>query len=92
MGRWRVACSGDRRNGSVAIRNDVDILVSQLGPGQTLTHTLRRGRGTWLHVAADAVELNGGALKEGDGAAMEDEGELSIVARETAELVLFDLR
>jgi redox-sensitive bicupin YhaK (pirin superfamily) len=91
VGRWRLVCSGDGRDGSVPIRNDADILVSRLGPGEALTHTLLPGRGAWLHVATGSVELNGQALGPGDGAAIEDEGALQIAARETAEVVLFDL-
>jgi quercetin 2,3-dioxygenase len=42
-------------------------------------------------VATGAVELNGQALGAGDSAAIEEEGDLSIVGSEAAELVLFDL-
>src|SRR5688500_14238689 len=36
VGRWRLVCSGDGRDGSVPIRNDADILVAQLPTGGSL--------------------------------------------------------
>ena len=88
---WRVICSGDGRDGSVPIRQDAEIVVAQLSPGATLTRALGEGRGAWLHVATGGVELNGERLEAGDGAAVEEEAELRVTGRETAELMLFDL-
>ena len=90
-GRWRLISSGNGRDGSVAIRNDTDLFAAQLAPGESLTHTLRDGRGAWLHVATGSVDLNGEAMGSGDGAAIEGEPKLRVVGRETAELILFDL-
>jgi len=89
--RWRLICSGDGRDGSVPIRQDADILVTQLSPGAELTHSLRAGRGAWLHVATGALDLNGHQLNAGDGAAIESESDLRLTGREPAELMLFDL-
>ena len=83
--------SGDGRERSIQIRQDADVYVSQLGAGQTLTHSLGAGRAAWLHVATGSIELNGQPLGPGDGAAIEDERELQLTGAATAELVLFDL-
>jgi quercetin 2,3-dioxygenase len=83
--------SGDGRGGSIQIRQDADVYVSQLDAGGALTHKLRPGRGTWLHVATGSVALNGERLGPGDSAAIEDEAELQLTGVEAAELVLFDL-
>jgi redox-sensitive bicupin YhaK (pirin superfamily) len=88
---WRLICSGDGRDGSVPIRQDADVLVAELSAGAALAHTLRSGRGAWLHVASGGIELNGHQLDAGDGAAVEGEPELRLAGRETAELMLFDL-
>jgi redox-sensitive bicupin YhaK (pirin superfamily) len=37
------------------------------------------------------VELNGNALVAGDGAALSDETEIRVEAREPSEILLFDL-
>ena len=89
--RLLLVSSGDGRDGSIAVRQDADMYVSQLDAEQTLAHALRPGRGAWLHVATGSVTLNGQALGPGDGAAIEDERELQVSGVDTAELVLFDL-
>ncbi len=83
--------SGDGREGSIQIRQDADVYVSQLGAGQRLTHSLKAGRGVWLHVATGSIELNGQPLGPGDGAAVEGEPQLQLTGVDTAELVLFDV-
>ena len=46
---------------------------------------------TWLQVAKGAVELNGKALDQGDGAAIGDEDRLTIKGTKDSEVLLFDL-
>ena len=91
QGRLQLVNSAEGRDGSVPIRQDADVYVSQLAAGQTVTLPLRPGRGAWVHVATGSIELNGEALGPGDGAAIEDESELRLTGLETAELVVFDL-
>jgi quercetin 2,3-dioxygenase len=62
-----------------------------LSPGQQVTHELAKGRYAWLQVAKGAVELNGNPLKQGDGAAVNNEPKLAIKGTEDAEVLLFDL-
>jgi redox-sensitive bicupin YhaK (pirin superfamily) len=62
-----------------------------LPPGQEVIHKLAKGRHGWLQVAKGAVELNGKALKQGDGAAVSDERTLTIKGTGEAEVLLFDL-
>ena len=90
-GQLLLVNSQDGRDQSVEIRQDADVYVSQLGPGQTLSHTLRPGRGAWVHVASGSIELNGEPLGPGDGAAIENETDLRLTGIDTAEPVLFDL-
>jgi redox-sensitive bicupin YhaK (pirin superfamily) len=67
------------------------VYASVLDPGQTVRHTLDRGRGAWLHLVAGTATVNGTALATGDGAAIQNEGALEIQASEPTELLLFDL-
>ena len=55
-----------------------------------MEHELGQGRFGWLQVAKGSVELNGKALKQGDGAATDDQ-KLIIRASEESEVLLFDL-
>jgi len=90
-GRLRLVASRDGADGSVTIHQDARVYASLLDPGQTVRHTLDRGRGAWLHLVAGAATVNGTALATGDGAAIQNEGTLEIHAGEPTELLLFDL-
>lgn len=83
--------SPDGRDGSATIHQDADIYRVRLQPGQTVTHTLKAGRGAWLQIAEGAATLDGVALATGDGASTETAGELTITAAEATEALLFDL-
>jgi redox-sensitive bicupin YhaK (pirin superfamily) len=89
-GRLRLVGSPDGREGSVTIRQDVDVYASILEKGEEVRHALAPERAAWLQVARGELALNGESLKEGDGAAVTDERELSIAGRGT-EFLLFDL-
>jgi len=82
--------SPDGADGSVTIHQDAKLYVSLLSPGQQVQHEIAVGRFGWLQVAKGAVELNGKALKQGDGAAA-DAQKLVIKAGEDSEVLLFDL-
>jgi redox-sensitive bicupin YhaK (pirin superfamily) len=89
-GRLRLIGSHDGRDGSVTIRQDVDLYASVLEDGEGVRHRLAPGRQAWIQVARGGVELNGIELGAGDGAAITVESELDVTGRES-ELLLFDL-
>jgi redox-sensitive bicupin YhaK (pirin superfamily) len=82
---------GPPNEAPVAIHQDARMYVASLSPGRQVAHVLASGRGAWLQVARGIVALNGTELREGDGAAIEDEPSLTIEAETEAELLLFDL-
>ncbi len=90
-GRLRLVASRDGRDGSLTIHQDAALYAAVLEAGEAVSHGAKPGRHVWLHVARGAVDLNGHALEEGDGAAASDETRLDIAAREDAEILLFDL-
>jgi quercetin 2,3-dioxygenase len=83
--------SGDGRDGSLHVRQDVDLSVAILGAGERREVRLRPGRHAWVHVARGAVAVTGTALGEGDGAAVSGANSLEIVGRTPAEILVFDL-
>ena len=89
--RLRVVASPDGRDGSVTIHQDASVFAALLEDGKEVAHELGPGRHAWLQVARGAVELNGHKLGQGDGAAVSDEGRITIVGSGTAEVLLFDL-
>ena len=76
---------------SLQIHQDVDLHAATLFSGAALEHSLRAGRHAWLQVARGKLSANDQLLSAGDGAAFSDESAVSLVAREPAEILLFDL-
>jgi redox-sensitive bicupin YhaK (pirin superfamily) len=90
-GRLHLVASGDGRDGSLTVHQDVDLHAGRLTAGDTVEARLRDGRLGWLQVARGAVTLNGTHLATGDGAAIKDESDLVIRADSDAEILLFDM-
>ena len=90
-GRLRLVASGDGREGSLKIHQDVSVFNAVLKDGEEVEHRLASGRHAWLQVVSGSVELNGERLGAGDGAAVSDEGALRILAGGDSEVILFDL-
>ena len=90
-GRLRLIAANDGREGSVTIHQDAQLYATVLDAGQTVTHSLSESRYAWLQVARGRVSLNEVELKQGDGAAVSNESELTIAAHDQAEVLLFDL-
>ncbi len=90
-GRWHLIASGTGREGSLVIQQDAEVHLGRLDAGTTLTHSFEPGRGGWVQVAEGRVLLNGQKLEEGDGAALENERELSLTSHGASQVLLFDL-
>ena len=91
QGKLRLVGARDARAGAVAIHQDIDLHVANLGPGQSVTHALAAGRHGWIHLARGSASLDGQVLSEGDGAAISDQAEVTITGVDGAEILLFDL-
>ena len=91
QGKWKVIAEHAPADGAVKIHQDVKLSVAALQPGEQIGYSLAEGRHAWIQIARGAVTLNGVALKQGDGAAVSQESSLTIIADETAEVLLFDL-
>jgi len=87
----RVVASGDGRDQSVVVHQDVRLYAARLDPGTAVAHRFAKGRHGWLQVARGTIDANGHALQAGDGAALSDERRLTVAAQEAAEVLLFDL-
>ena len=87
----RLIVSPDGAAGAVRIHQDARIYASVLDEGKSVTHQIPTDRHAWLQVAGGAVAVNGTKLKHGDGAAVGQESQLTIVAGEPSEVLLFDL-
>ena len=92
-GRLRLMAGPDPQGGAARIHQDARMYASVLAPGETVTSPLAPGRHAWVQCVTGDAEVNGLAIKTGDGVAVSDERE--VVLRGTgdagAELLLFDL-
>ena len=70
---------------------DVNVYASVLTPGAKVSHAIDANRYGFLHVARGIVELNGTELREGDGAELVHQKDLTIGSAVGAEILLFDL-
>jgi quercetin 2,3-dioxygenase len=90
-GMLRLIASRDGRDGSVTVHQDVDLFAVVLEAGEAVTHALQHGRHAWAQIVAGTVALERTALAPGDGAAVSEERTFTLRARESAEILVFDL-
>ena len=92
-GRLRLVASGSGGEGSIEIRQDVNLYAALLNPGQSVALELPKGRHLWVQVLRGSVEVNGRDLSPGDGLAASDEKAFQFAAagNASAELLVFDL-
>ena len=89
--RLRLIASTDGSDGSITIRQDARVFATLLDSSEQVAHELRPNRHAWAQVARGAIELNGKLLNQGDGAAASEETSLTLVGKEPADVLLFDL-
>jgi quercetin 2,3-dioxygenase len=89
--RLRLVGSCDGREGSLTIHQDVDVFLTELDAGASVSHTLQVGRHAWVQVMRGTVRLGQHELSEGDASAISELTELNLVAVEPTEVMLFDL-
>lgn len=90
-GKWRLVASPDGREQSLALKQNTYVYNSILQHGDRLEHTLQPDRHMWVQVLRGTVEVNGHLLTESDGAAVSGEACLSLLARQDAEVMAFEM-
>ncbi len=90
-GQLHLVTSKAGRDGSIPIRQDADLWLAKLNPGETVSHNLGAGRHAWVHIAEGEVSINGKALTVGDAAAIDEQGALQVSATKPSQVLLFDL-
>jgi redox-sensitive bicupin YhaK (pirin superfamily) len=90
-GQLRLIASSDGRDGSVTVRQDVNVYASILDAGQTVTANMDQTRYGWIQVACGSVSVNGERGEQGDGLIAVGESSLEITGQDASEVLLFDL-
>jgi hypothetical protein len=91
VGKFHLVASKDGRDGSIAINQDVDVLLGKLDAGGKISHVLKPNRHAWLHIAEGEVKLGDLPLKAGDAAALSGESLIDLAGKSSAQVLLFDL-
>jgi len=89
--RLRLIASGDGRDDSVRLNQDVGLFASILDGDQTVEHTMDPARYAWIQVARGSVSVNDENAEQGDGVVVVAEPSLTIQAQQPSEILLFDL-
>ena len=89
--QWRLVASPEADQGSLRIHQDTRIYLAQLEPNVELEYRLEPGRFAWLQILRGQVSMDAFHLSAGDGAAMDSDHPLKLIAKESSELLLFDL-
>ncbi|MHC5066826.1 MAG: pirin family protein [Planctomycetota bacterium] len=87
----RLVISPDGSDGSVTIGQDVKMYASLLAAGKEVGYLLPAGRAAWLQLMRGALRIGNCELSAGDGAGIQDEGQLALLASEDAEFLLWEL-
>lgn len=92
QGQLRLVASGDGRNDSIKIHQDVDLYAAVLKEGDRLNYAVNSNRSLWLQVARGSVTINGKTVNSGDGIAITQEPKIALIATSNdTEILLFDL-
>ncbi len=91
LNRWNFIAGPDGSGAAVGIYQDARIFASKLAPGRQLVYTLEQGRHAWLQVATGAITVNGATLNAGDAVASSRATDLTVDAKQAADILLFDL-
>jgi len=90
-GRLRLIASPDGSDGSVTIHQDARLYATLLSADEQASLPIDDGRKVYMHVARGAVQLDGKAMHEGDGAYIEQQEVLEMKGVKDGEVLVFDL-
>lgn len=91
-GRFVALASGLRSDpDALPLRADARVLGATLKAGDTVDYVFEDGRAGYLVPARGRVDVNGVTLDARDGAAIDHEASIKVVALEDAEVVLVDV-
>ena len=91
-GQMRLIASGDGRDDSVHLNQDVSLYASILDEDHEVERAIDPKRYGWIQVARGSITVNGEKAEQGDGVVVVGESSLKIKSQENAEVLLFDLQ
>ena len=91
QGRLRLVGSRDGREGSVTIRQDVNLYAACLSAGDAIEYQVANERRAWVQVATGYATIDDHQLGPGDGVAIDGGTRFSLGGVDAAEILLFDM-
>jgi len=89
---WIIPDTKGLRALPVKFHQDVTVYRGLLSAGKPLERKFSAGRAGWVQMVKGEMALNNQTLKAGDGAAIEEEEQISFLSKSSAEFLLFDLK
>jgi len=87
------AIAPERDGGSILVHGDGSMYICRLEAGNSVDHAFQPNYGGYLYALdGGPVTVKGSALSSGDAAVIADEGEITIEAAKTAELIMIEVR
>ncbi|CAH0533207.1 Quercetin 2,3-dioxygenase [Vibrio stylophorae] len=87
--QWIVTPSGEGE--TLTIKQDAQIARIELNPGEPFEWPLHPERHYYLHVVKGDGQINGHAVRFGDGIKLSHESNLTLIANQAFQVLLFDL-
>lgn len=82
---------GHVEQGALPIDQDAAVLIADLDNDASATYALAEGRAAYVHMTTGSAELAGQTLSAGDAAIIETPGEIALIGKDAAQVMLFDL-
>ena len=90
-GALTLVCSPDGGNGSIKINQDANLFIGKLASKGNLTYSLGGRRYAWIQLIEGDLDLEAQKLSSGDGASLDNQGEIQLTSAKGAHFLLFDL-
>lgn len=92
LNQLRLIASGDGRNDSITVHQEVDIYASVLNAQKSVTHATSMERKLYIQLIQGELQVAGDTLLAGDGLKLLGTQSLTIKSLDEAEFLLFDMR
>ncbi|WP_018249253.1 pirin family protein [Orenia marismortui] len=84
--------SGNNREGTLSINQDVDIYLANLESNKELSYTLKDNHKVYLFVIKGSLDLNDNYdLAKGDSVQIKDSSQINLTTKYSAEIILIDM-
>ena len=87
----KLVVSGDGRDRSLMVHQDVELFRGKVSAGHALPYEILEGRSVWIQMISGELIVNDASVFSGDGVSVSHETLITLLAKEDAEFLLFDL-